>query len=139
MKYKKERKSVDWVRAGYECTTKRVLRKIYDHVKSDIKIMEEIQQSNQSGEPQPKFMANCNGTTLVVVREEPYPSERTVVEVRASSDGKLEVSVLGGGTLTIDIKWNFENGVCELRINGEGDPKEIWQINQVILSGLFFR
>jgi hypothetical protein len=123
---------LNWVKARSECSVGRVFSQLFIEAEQDIKEINLL--PNTPGYPPPTFAMRRNtaGNCFVVFEA---GNTNAVVDFQLVND-HIVIAMPNGKRLTITLTLN-NDGVCKLKVNGEGEL-ERWQVRRMVLESLFF-
>ena len=123
--------AVNWVEKRVNCTLDTVFDELLKQVKMDIETAKKM-LDNRRGDlnvvedkgDDDTFVVWRGGRRLAVFGKE-YPDKIAIVRT-------------GKNNLKVVYSWNIDAVHCDLKIEGKGDPQELWQISQRALVDLLF-
>lgn len=133
-------KVFDWVKARSECSLRHVFLQLAEVVDSDVKSIVR-QSSREQGISRAKF-------TLDRVSEDKFIVVKTWNDFGAEQGESVVFELIkqgiaaklgrAGKQLFVARPALTKTGDCKLRIEGEPEPLELWQVSQKALEDLFF-
>ena len=123
---------LNWVKVRSECSAGRVFSQLFIEIEQDVKNINLLPTT--PGYPPPAFAVqeNSAGNCFVVFEA---GNTNAAVDFKLASD-HMVIAMPNGKQLTITLTLNNE-GVCKLKVNGEGEL-ERWQVRRMALESLFF-
>ena len=120
-----------WVRERAKCSTAEIFKQLQMEAERDVKIANSVFELQ--GFLEFRITANTAHDVFIASREGHLNHE-----VKFSLDAeKIHVKRDGQSDLEITLTLN-NNGQCRLKVNGEDEELEVWQVLRMSLENLFF-
>lgn len=123
---------LNWVKARSECSVGHVFSQLFIDIEQDVTGVNLLPTT--PGYPPPAFAVQRNeaGNTFVVFEA---GNTNAMVRFQLASD-RIVIVMPDGKQLAITLTLNNE-GLCKLKVNGEGEL-ERWQVRRMALESFFF-
>ena len=125
----------NWVRGRADCRLDLIFEALKQIIERDIAEFNKLESMKREGR---KFElhANDEGTKPILRVGQMGDSSGPSLGIEMS---RVAIRINGGGQqFFVKPRWSESSSKCQLYINSEDRPYEVWEISQRALSGMFF-
>lgn len=123
----------DWVGGRGACTAEALFECLQKRVELD------VERRNSLGWPKgTSFECSRQASDLFLVWRRDVRANFREIRFKLRSDGIIAISSPELSLADVHVQWNEQQVTCQVLVGADPEPKELWEISQLVLAELFF-